>query len=151
MKRRYLIGVGNETMTDDGIGPRVVEAVAAEAQARGFETVVIGHDTLGILSYFEDSTEQIVFVDCARIGRAPGEWATFSPDDVETQKPTRAISTHEGDLLRIIDVARRTGLPVPPIVILGIEPARIDQGLELTPTLQARFADYLAAARALLE
>ncbi|MGE5361349.1 MAG: hydrogenase maturation protease [Bacteroidales bacterium] len=150
MKRRYLIGVGNETMTDDGIGPRLAEALRAEAAERGFETVVIGHDTVGVLSYFDDNTEQIVFVDCALMGRTPGEWATFSPDDVETQKPTKAISTHESDLLRIIHLARQLGLAAPPIAILGIEPERVDPGLALSATLQARFDEYLAAARPLL-
>ncbi len=143
--KRYLIGIGNETMTDDGIGPRVADAVRDRAREAGFDTVLIGHDTLGILSYFEENTERIVFVDCVRMGRQPGECLRFSPEDVETRKPLGLLSTHEGDILRIIEAARRIGCPVPPISIVGIEPERVEPGLELSDTLRARFEEYLAA------
>jgi hydrogenase maturation protease len=148
VNRRYLIGVGNETMTDDGVGPRVAEALAGQARELGFESVVIGHDTVGVLAYFDDATDRILFVDCVRMGKAPGEWACFSPDDVETRKTLDRLTTHEGDLLRIIELARQLGCPIPPITILGIEPERIEPGLELSGSLQARFDEYVAAALA---
>lgn len=146
MKRRYLIGVGNETMTDDGVGPRVVEAASAQARAAGVETVVVGHDTVGILAYLEETTERILFVDCVRMGRSAGDWACFAPGDVETRKAIDQLTTHEGDLLRIIEMGRQLGCPIPSITILGIEPERVEPGLELSPTLQARFAEYVRAA-----
>lgn len=151
MKRRYLIGVGNETMGDDGIGPRVADALVERARTAGFETVVLGHDTLGILSYFDDRTERIVFVDCVRMGREPGDCATFAPEDVETQKQVGRMTTHEGDLLRIIDLARQAALPIPPITIVGIEPQRTDQDLELSPALRSRFEEYLGATLSALD
>lgn len=145
MKRRFLIGVGNETMTDDGVGPRVADALAKAASELGFDTVVIGHDTLGTLAYFDDSTERIVFVDCVRMGMRPGACARFSPDEVETRKALEGLTTHEGDLLRVIELGRRLGCPIPPITIVGIEPDLTDPGLDLSPALQARFNEYLAA------
>ncbi len=146
MKRRYLIGVGNETMTDDGVGPRIAEALSQQVREHGFESVVIGHDTVGTLAYFDEDTERIVFVDCVRMGKPPGDWARFSPEDVETRKATeRAVTTHEGDLLKVIQLARQLGCPIPPITIVGIEPGRIEPGLDLSPELQARFDEYLSA------
>lgn len=150
MSSRYLIGIGNETMTDDGVGPRVASALVADARLHDFQVVVIGHDTLAILSYFDEATDRIVFVDSVRMTRAAGEWAVFTPDDVETQKDVGRLTTHEGDVLRVIEVGRRAGLPVPSITILGIQPERVEPGLELSDTLAARFDQYLAAARALL-
>ncbi len=146
MNRRYLIGVGNETMADDGVGPRVAEALSQQARSFGFEAVVIGHDTVGTLAYFQDDVERIVFVDCVRMGKAPGEWVSFSPEDVETQKALPRLTTHEGDLLRVIELARALGCPMPPITILGVEPAFIGPGLDLSPALQARFDEYVSAA-----
>ncbi len=149
--RRFLIGVGNETMTDDAIGPRLAEALASDARALGYETVVIGHDSLGILSYFEETTERILFVDCVRMGRQPGEWACFSPEDVETRKTLDGLTTHEGDLLRIIRMGAQIGCRLPRITILGIEPERIEPGLDLSPTVQSRWHDYLGAARSQMQ
>ena len=136
MNRRYLIGVGNETMTDDGVGPRVAETLAEQAATLGFETVIVGHDTMGTLAYFDDDTERIVFVDCVRMGRAPGEWVSFSPEDVETRKVLDGLTTHEGDLLRVIELGRRLGCRIPPVLIVGIEPERIEPGLDLSPALR---------------
>jgi hydrogenase maturation protease len=146
MNRRYLIGVGNETMTDDGVGPRVAEALVMRAREFDFETVVIGHDAVGILAYFDDTTDRIVFVDCVRMGRAPGEWACFSPADVDSHKALDRMTTHEGDLLRIVELAKQLGCPIPPITILGIEPDCIGPGLELSDTLRTRFAEYVGVA-----
>ncbi len=146
MTHRYLIGIGNETMTDDGVGPRVAQLAAGEARALGFDTVVVGHDALAIVSYFDESTEHILFVDCVRMGRAPGEWASFSPEDVETRKALDRMTTHEGDLLRIVELGRQLGCPIPAITILGIEPERIEPGLELSPAVRARLGEYAAAA-----
>jgi hydrogenase maturation protease len=151
VRRSYLIGVGNETMADDGIGPRIADALEARARAAGFETVVIGHDTLGILSYFDDNTERIVLVDCVRMGRRPGDCAVFSPDEVETQKQVGRMTTHDGDLLRVIALARQTGLPIPPIAIVAVEPERIEQDLALSETLRARFDEYLAVTLLTME
>jgi hydrogenase maturation protease len=150
VKRRYLIGVGNETMTDDGIGPRVADALRNQARQLGFETILVGHDTLGILSYFDEHTERIVFVDCVRMERQPGDWLCFSPDDVETRRPLDRLTTHEGDVLRIIDLARQIGCPVPETTIVGIEPERVAPGLELSAALQSRFAEYVAAVASVL-
>ncbi len=146
MTRRYLIGVGNETMTDDGIGPRVVQLAAGQARALGFESVVIGHDALGVVAYFDEATERIVFVDCVRMGATPGDWARFSPDDVESRKTLDRMTTHEGDLLRIVELGRQLGCPIPAITILGIEPERIEPGLDLSRELAARLPEYVAAA-----
>ena len=148
--KRYLIGVGNETMTDDGVGPRVAEAVAQQARELGFETVLVGHDAVGILAYLDEATERLVFVDCVRMGKAPGEWASFSPDDVETRKALDRLTTHEGDILRIVEMGRQLGCPIPPITIVGIEPDRIEPGLELSSTLHARLAEYAAVVLAQL-
>ncbi len=146
MTHRYLIGVGNETMTDDGVGPRLAEALSNEARGLGFDTVVIGHDAAGILAYLDETTERILFVDCVRMGKAPGDWACFSPEDVESRKRLDRLTTHEGDLLRLVEMGRQLGCPIPAITILGIEPERIEPGLELSPALRARFDDYIAAA-----
>lgn len=148
MASRYLIGIGNETMTDDGIGPRVAEAVSNQARDLGFDTIVIGHDAVGILACFDEGTERILFVDCVRMGKTPGEWTCFSPDDVESRKRLDRLTTHEGDLLQIVEMARQLGCPIPPITILGIEPGRIEPGLELSAALRTRFDEYVAATLA---
>jgi len=143
---RFLIGVGNETMTDDGVGPRVADAAAERARALGFETVLIGHDTVSLLAYLDAPTRRVLLVDCVRMGLAPGDWLVFSPDAVETRKPLARMTTHEGDVLRIVEMARQLGGRLPQVTILGIEPADVAPGLELSPALAGRLDEYVEAA-----
>jgi hydrogenase maturation protease len=148
---RYVIGVGNAAMGDDGIGPRVAEELAERAAELGFQAILSGHDTAGLLSYFDESTETILFVDSVRMGIAAGEWRLFSPGDVLTRKKLDRLTTHEGDLLRLMELARAVGCPIPAIAILGIEPERLEPGLEISATLEARFDEYLDAAIGFME
>ncbi len=146
MTHRYLIGIGNETMTDDGIGPRVARALSARASDFGFEPVVVGHDAIGVLAFFEKTTERILFIDCVRMGKKAGEYTCFSPDEVESRKRLDHLSTHESDVLKIIEMGRQLGCSIPEIRILGIEPDRIEPGLDLSQALEGRMEEYIGAA-----
>jgi len=143
---RYLIGVGTYAMGDDGIGLRVVEEIARTGRATDFEAIDLSGSGLGLLSYFTPETEMILLVDAVRAGREPGESFLFGPDDVATRRILSGISTHEGDLLQAIELGRSLGYPVPPIRILGIEPGRVEPGMELSPLLAANLPRYIETA-----
>jgi hydrogenase maturation protease len=95
-------------------------------------------------------TTAILLVDAAEIGAAAGEYRFFAPSAVATQKSLAGISTHEGDVLRVLELARQTGLPIPPLVVMGIQPRSLAPGMELSPELEARLGEYAAAAAARL-
>jgi hydrogenase maturation protease len=142
---RYIIGVGNSTMADDGIGLRIVEHLARHALEQGFEAVAIADEGTRLLFYFTESTEKIVIVDAVDMGLEPGGYRLFKPEDVESRKTTQGMTTHEGDILRVLEMARGLGYPIPPITILGIQPENLGPGLELSPALEERFDAYLRA------
>jgi hydrogenase maturation protease len=143
---RYLIGIGNWSMGDDGVGLRVVERIDRDGLARGFEAVEIADDGLRLVDYCAPETERIVLVDAVELGLPPGEWRLFRPEEVYTRKPLTGLSTHEGDILKVLDFARKLGYPVPPVVILGIQPEQMEIGMELSETLRGRFEEYIRIA-----
>lgn len=143
---RYLIGIGNWSMADDGIGLRVVEHVEREGLARGFEAVDIADDGMRLLFYCVPETERIVLVDAVDLGLPPGEWRLFAPEAVETRKALTGLTTHEGDVLKVLAFARGLGYPIPPVVILGIQPEKMELGMELSETLGSRFKEYVKIA-----
>ncbi len=143
---RYIIGVGNASMADDGIGLRVVEHLARRGLEEGFEAAAIADEGTRLLFYLTANTEKIVIVDAVDMGLEPGEYRLFKPEDVETQKTTSRITTHEGDILRVLGLARGLGYPVPPITVLGIQPGSMRPGLELSPALERQFDTYLSVA-----
>lgn len=143
---RYIIGVGNSSMADDGVGLRVVEAVARRGLEPGFEAVAIADEGLRLLFYLTENTEKIVLVDAVDLGLAPGEYRLFKPEDVESQKETSGMTTHEGDVLRVLEMAGNLRYRIPPLTILGIQPANVGPGLELSPEIERQLDTYIQVA-----
>ena len=143
---RYLIGIGNYAMGDDGVGLRIVERIARQGLATDFEPIDLSGSGYGLLSYFNEETEKILLVDAVLAGRTPGEHFFFGPEDVETRKILSRITTHEGDLLQVIELGKALSYPIPPIQIMGIEPARVEPAMELSPLLAENLGRYVAAA-----
>lgn len=143
---RYLIGIGTYMGLDDSIGLRIAEAIAERGLDRGFRAIDLPGNLLDVLHYCDPDTEAMLVVDSARMGLAAGEHRFFSADDVVTHKTLDGISTHEGDLMKVLELARELGLAIPPITLLGIEPAEIAPEMGLSPTLEQRFEEYVALA-----
>ena len=133
-------------MGDDSIGLRLVEQIAERGLDRDFEAIEVGNNGMLVLTYFTEETDLILVVDAVRFGGGPGDFTIFTPDEVDTQKVTGGISTHEGDILRLIELAKQIDQPIPPIKILAIEPAAMEVDQGLSPELEARFEEYVQAA-----
>jgi len=133
-------------MADDGVGLRIVEEIARRGLERGFEAVAVADEGTRLLFYITRDTEKIVLVDAVDLGLPPGDCRLFKPEDVETRKTGPGVSTHEGDILKVLALARHLGNPLPPITILGIQPGLLGPGLELSAALEARFETYLETA-----
>lgn len=143
---RYLIGIGNYYGFDDSIGLRVAEAIGDRGLDRGFRAIDLGGNLLDLVHYLGAEVEQVLIVDSARMGGAPGEFTFFTPDDVTGRKHTPGFSTHEGDLLKVLEFAASLGEPLAPITILGIEPAEVGNEPGLSAPLAERFDEYVDAA-----
>jgi hydrogenase maturation protease len=124
----------------------VIEHVVATGLDRGFAAVDLSTDALSLVAYLSDGTEGMLVVDAARIGLAPGDFRIFTPDEVETRKELSGLTTHEGDVLRVLETAKEAGFPVPPTAIMGIEPCEMGSGTALSALLAERVPEYAAAA-----
>jgi hydrogenase maturation protease len=147
---RYLIGIGNYYGLDDSIGLRIAETVGERGLDSGFRAIDLGGNLLDLVHYLGAESEQVLIVDAARMGRDPGEFAFFSADEVATVKPLAGASTHEGDLLKVLEFADALGEVRASVTIMGIEPAEIGAENGLSTVLAARFDEYVDAAVAFL-
>jgi len=147
---RYLVGFGNYTSYDDSIGLRIVEYIAERGLEQGFQALDLSTNSLNLVSYLKADTEAILIVDVARMGMAPGQVRFFTPEEVGSRKEPGRLSTHEGDVLKVLELARAMGYPTPPIAIMGIEPERVTSEIGLSKTLEEQLPAYAAAAIARL-
>jgi hydrogenase maturation protease len=143
---RYIIGIGNYSLADDGIGLRIVERIAEKGLDRGFEAINLADEGLRLLFYLSKETEKIVLVDAVDLGLSPGEYRLFRPEDVRSTKELKRLTTHESDILAVLGFAESLGCSIPPITILGIQPGDLSPKMELSPALEERFDTYLRVA-----
>lgn len=138
-------------MGDEGIGPRVIEALLGEADRfPDVEFVDLGTGGMAALHAMA-GRRRAVFVDCARMGEPPGTIRRFTAREVRSRKELPGTSLHESDLLEVIALSRRLGECPEQTVIFGIEPATISAGEGLSPVLREGLPRYTAAVAAELE
>jgi hydrogenase maturation protease len=145
---RYLIGIGNYYGRDDSIGLRIAEHIGESGLDTDFRAVDLGGNLLDLVHYLDADSERVLIVDSARMGLEPGEFEFFAPQQAASHKALGGFSTHEGDLLKVLEFAAAMGGELPPITILGVEPAELRDEPGLSSELESRFDEYVVAALA---
>jgi hydrogenase maturation protease len=137
-----ILGVGNLLMSDDGIGPHAAQALAP-CPPPGVCVADVGTDFLSALSFLEQA-RHVLIIDAVRAGGAPGTIYQLTESDMARQ-PTGSPS----HFLNLLEARRLLSPDSPPIEIsiLGVEPAVIDYGMELSPAVAAALPQVLKMAR----
>ena len=140
-----IAGIGNELLMDDGVGVCVVRELQRQGHFAENEHVMfaeIGTFALDALHLLEWA-DVVFVVDTMRAGGPPGEAYLTTGTEIESG-PLRG-SLHHLDLLGALHL-----IPGPPhcprFIILGVEPARMEFGMELSPRLQERFPEIVELA-----
>ncbi len=141
--KKYLIGMGNYAKQDDSIGLRIVEHIVDNELDKGFTAIEAGNDGLSVMGYFNEDVDEILIVDCALVDLAPGDYIIFDINDVESKKLVGSISTHEGDIMKVVEIARGVGYTIPPIKVFAIQPELMEMEMGLSSTLASRFDEYV--------
>ena len=147
MKKLLVLGVGNTLMMDEGCGVHAVHEFWKEKE--NFDETQVdfidgGTFTQDIFFLFE-GYEQILVLDIVRAGHTPGTIYSLDEDDLVKNK-SQALSLHDIDLLDSLNMARMRG-HTPRLKIVGIEPAKIDWGTEMTPAIVKAFPSFMKVAR----
>ncbi len=135
-KRCLILGLGNPLRGDDGVGPRVVAELLRRGLPDGVEVVDGGTRGLDLLHLLE-GWEQAIIVDAAMLGRNPGEYVRFTPEEAHLLGTLVPLSSHAAQLADVLTLARALGRRLPDIIIYGIQPERMDWEEGLSPAVEA--------------
>jgi len=142
----YIMGVGNYSMFDDSIGIKIIEEIIDRNMDQGFSAIDLSGNLLNIFSYLNEDTKRIVIIDSGEFDLRPGEFIWFTPDLVVSTKELTNITSHEGDIIKVLKLAMETGYYLPPIEIMGIQPESIKSEFGLSKTLQSNMDRYIQEA-----
>ena len=139
-----VLGLGNPLRGDDGVGPRVVELLKREGLPAGTEALdagAAGFDLLDLLAGSRalggDSPQRVIIVDAADVGLEAGQFARFTPDEVELRGAAEKPASHQAGLAEVLALARALGRTLPEIVIFGVQPGSLEWGAGLTAEVDA--------------
>ncbi|MEE8620362.1 MAG: HyaD/HybD family hydrogenase maturation endopeptidase [Dehalococcoidia bacterium] len=135
---KFVLGIGNTLLRDEGIGCHVANALA-EIPLPDVEIIDAG--TCPDVWQFIEDTDKLIIVDAVKGGGMPGQIYRFHPEDVTLeQKPL--LSMHDiglVDNLILMQLRQNIG----ETVIIGVEPKDINWGLELSAELQGKMSQII--------
>ncbi|MEN6549422.1 MAG: hydrogenase maturation protease [Armatimonadia bacterium] len=139
-----VAGLGNSLLQDDGIG---VHAALAMQECNGPSLCCceVGTAVLDALHLLEWA-DRVLAIDAMEAGGEPGSIYLIGDEGV-AGGPIQA-SLHELSLKTALGFFAPEAKPE--IVVLGVEPARIDYSLELSPELQRALPRVVAVARSII-
>ena len=131
-----VLGVGNILLQDEGLGVRAVERLAAIYDLpENVELLDGGTLSLDLLPRL-DGVEALLLVDAVRAGGPAGALVRLEGDAIQAALAVK-MSVHQVGLQELLAVSAFQGTRQPRVVLWGMEPAAIDWGLELSPTVAA--------------
>ena len=134
-ERILVLGVGNLLMGDDGVGIHAVRELAKRTLPAGVDVVDGGTAGLDLLRLMEGYAKVLII----------GSILRFTPEDITTQAVDFAVSLHQTEVLKVLELATCVGQPLPPTVVYGVQVKEMGWSTELSPTVQARLDSLVGA------
>ncbi|MFC1914044.1 hydrogenase maturation protease [Chloroflexota bacterium] len=140
-RKVVVLGMGNLLLKDEGIGVHVAQVMQEMPSPDGIEMEVVDGGTLPDIVPL-DGVDKLIVVDAVKGGGEPGTIYRFHPEDIRTEYGI-ATSLHQVSLLENLWMMERFGHKPEEAVIVGVEPADISSGLELSAGIQERVSQII--------
>ncbi len=141
MRRVLVAGIGNIFLGDDGWGVEVANRLMRQPMPDGVRVADFGIRGMHLAYELLDGYDTLVLVDAMPMGEPPGTVALVEPDrpDPSTlREPSEpmmdAHSMNPGIVLGLLD---HLEAGVDRVLVVGCEPANLDEGIGLSPTAAA--------------
>jgi hydrogenase maturation protease len=150
-KKMLILGLGNDILTDDGIGPRLAHDLAQmiDNPDVNFDTASCGG--LEIMEYIK-GYDKVIFIDAIRSQDGkPGDVYYFVPSDY--RETSNLSSLHDINFLSALELGNslNMGLPVD-LHIIAIEIIEdLEFGEEFTTPLKEKYPEILDDVFALVK
>lgn len=139
--KTLILGVGNDILMDDGIGPKLVKELEQRDPLEGVDYQTISLGGLDILESIR-GYGTVVFIDAIKTKEGvPGSVYRFTTGDF--QETLHLSNLHDISFLTAIELGRHMEMEIPEnIHIFAIEIVEdMEFGESFTPEIEARYAD----------
>jgi hydrogenase maturation protease len=138
--RVLVAGIGNIFFGDDGFGVDVAQRLATRPVPDGVKVADFGIRGVHLSYELLDGYDALVLIDALPMGEIPGTVALFEPElpaAVEADDDAPAIDAHTMNPAVVLHTLARLGGSVDRVVVVGCQPASIEEGIGLSPAVAA--------------
>ncbi len=144
-RRTLVLALGSAIMGDDGAGRAALELLRSEyALPDTVDLVDGGVLGLGLLDAL-DGYPRVLVLDCVAAGEPPGTVVRLDGEAVPAAF-TRPLSPHQTGLSDVLATLNLLGRAPEHLTVIGVEPATLELGLELSEAVQAALPRMARAA-----
>jgi hydrogenase maturation protease len=132
-----VLGLGNMLLSDDGVGPAVLQQMADDPRRWSGEVEFLDGGTQGLaLLGHVSGRRALIIVDAVRKGEPPGTVYRLTLPELRDVSPERASSGHESNAGELLAAAELLNELPGQLFVVGVEPERIATGLGLSPAVE---------------
>jgi hydrogenase maturation protease len=136
--KTLVLGIGNTLLTDEGVGIHVLEALSSFYPPESEVELLDGGTLSFTLAGPIGETDELVVVDAARLGEAPGSLRVFEGAAMDRfLLGNKKSSVHEVGLTDLMAIAQLTDCWPSRRALVAIEPESIDWGDRPTSAVAA--------------
>jgi hydrogenase maturation protease len=143
--RTVVVGLGNPLMADDGLGLAALERLRALWEPPPGVTLADGGTWGMMLLPLIEEADELLLLDAVRAGRPAGSFIELARHELPRYFAHK-ISPHQIDLREVLAVAELRGKLPERIMVIGVEPERVEMSSALSPVVDARVDDVVQAA-----
>lgn len=144
-----VLGLGNLIFSDEGFGIHALQALFAStpdsSQVHWIDGGVLGLNLLPIV----ETTPRLLVLDCIDRGLPPGAIIEMTGDEIPLFAGAK-LSEHQLGFQEVLGIARFRGAFPADLHLIGIQPASLELGLELSPPAAAALPGVVARAAEVL-
>lgn len=143
-----VVGIGNEIRADDGLGCIAAQLIEHDPRLPKNVRVIHG-STLGLelLPYLK-KPRKIVFVDAVDVNAEPGRIIRLTEEGLRNLNGSS--NAHQLGVADLLTALRLIRDDEPEVAILGMQPAVVDWGTELSPIVQSNMPELVNRVMTLL-
>jgi hydrogenase maturation protease len=140
--RTLILGVGNLLMSDEGVGVHIIQRLVADYQLPE-QVQVLDGGTLGMdLLYYLEGVENLLLIDAVEARQEPGTLVRLEGDEVPAFLSIK-ISPHQLGVPDMLAAAKLKDVYPQRIVLWGVQPERLEIGLDLSPKVESQMDTIL--------
>ncbi len=147
-----VLGIGNTLLTDEGVGIVAMRELEARFGPREDMEFLDGGTLSFTLAVPISECSALLVIDAAELSAAPGTVGSFEGEEMDRfLGANRKSSVHEVGLLDLMSISRLTGHWPERRALIGVQPAVVAWGEQLSPMVAAALPEICAAAAKIIQ